>query len=268
MTTPSNTRFALLFSIVCFIAAANCEAGRPLTIDDADPVARGEFELEAGLNYFDDGPLRHWDFPLALACGAASRWEIGIASGGQLEERGELESDDDLVTGLSDVILGTKLKFADQEKLWADQAGAFSVKVPTTRRRKGLSTSEVDYDLTWIASRNVTEKTSLHLNAGYTWLTDPPGERLDNVLHYGAVLTHPISSSIELAAEVFANTPTDRWSETDVFVNGGFRWQAAPTLVLDAAIGAGVRGETPDITATFGLTWSFSFKRHITEESN
>ncbi len=260
-TGNSGRKYVLLSLITSLLVTPNSDAGRPLTIDDAGLVARGEFELEAAVSYSHDGPLRHWDFPLALAYGAASRWEIGVASGGQLEERAELESDDRLVTGLSDVVLGTKLKFADQENLGADHAAALSLKLPTTHRRKGLSTGEVDYDLTWIASRRVTEKTTLHLNIGYTWLTDPPRESLDDLLHYGFAITHKISDQIELVAEVFANTPPERAQMTDIFVNGGLRWQAAPNLVLDAAVGAGIRGETPDITATFGFTWAFGLNR-------
>ena len=110
---------ATLLLFLCFAAATTGQAGRPLTIDDATPVARGEFEMEAGVNFFDNGPLRHWDFPLGLAYGISQRWEVSLGSGGQLEERGELEADERLVTGLSDIILGTKIKFADQQQLWA-----------------------------------------------------------------------------------------------------------------------------------------------------
>lgn len=255
-----NLRAALLL-IPCFIAATTGEAGRPLVIDDATPVARGEFEMEAGVNFFDDGPLRHWDFPLALAYGLSQRWEVSLGSGGQLEERGELEADDRLVTGLSDVILATKLKFADQQQLWADHALSLSVKLPTTSRHKGLSTGEVDYDLTWIASRRLTPKTGVHLNVGHTWLTDPPDEPIDDVFHYGLAFGYQFSERIEFVAETFANTPLDRLASTAVFINGGLRWQAAPNLVLDAAIGAGLSGKVPDFTATVGFTWSFGSSR-------
>ena len=254
-----NGKSLLPLIVFSVLAAANSEAGRPLTIDDAGPVGRRRFELEAGVSYFDDGPLRHWDFPLALAYGVASQWEVSVASGGQLEERAELESGDRLVTGISDVILGTKFKFANQKRLVADQAIALSVKLPTSNRRKGLGTGEVDYDLTWIASRRLAELTSLHLNLGYTWLTDPPHESLDDVFHYGIALRHGISERVELVAELFANTPPEKASATDAFVNGGLRWQALGDVVFDAAVGAGIRGKTPDVTVTFGFTWCFGF---------
>jgi len=249
---------SLLLSPFFLFAAATIRAGRPLTIDDADPVARGQFELEAGISYFDDGPLRHWDFPLTLAYGLTKRWEISVATGGQLEERAELESGDRLVTGLSDVILSTKFSFANT--FGVAQAVAASVKLPTSDRRKGLGTGEVDYDLAWIASRRVAEATSLHLNVGYTWLTDPPGESFDDPLHYGLALSHKIADPIELVAEVFANTPLQCASRTDAFINGGLRWQVAPKLVFDAALGSGIHGETPDITATIGFTWTLGFR--------
>lgn len=34
------------------LASGTVWAGRPLTIDDADPVAVGQFEFEAGLGFF------------------------------------------------------------------------------------------------------------------------------------------------------------------------------------------------------------------------
>jgi len=245
------------FGVFLLLPALSASAGRPLTVDDAAPVPPGLFELEAGIGYVGDGPLRHWDFPFALAYGVAPRLELGAGTGGQLEERGELASGDNLVTSVGDAILGTKWQPLDKDRFWADHALAFSVKLPTASRSRGLGSGETDFDLTWIATKPLGEKMSVHFNVGYTWLGDPAGENFDDVLHYGAALDRHLTKRLQLVAEIYANTPVHTASDTTLFLNGGVRWKAGDALVFDAAVGAGVRGAAPDVIATAGLTWVF-----------
>ena len=68
-------------------------AGRPLAIDDADPVDPGQFEFEAGAAYEHDSDCKHWDFPFGLTYGLVPSVEVGAGFGGQFEERTEVLED-------------------------------------------------------------------------------------------------------------------------------------------------------------------------------
>ena len=52
-------------------------AGRPLTIDDAEQVASGAYELELGLLSRKAPGERHVDLPVAFAYGLTPGFEIG-----------------------------------------------------------------------------------------------------------------------------------------------------------------------------------------------
>jgi hypothetical protein len=232
-------------------------AGRPLTIDDAEPVAPRQFEFEAGVGYVGGDGLQHFDFPFGLTYGLLPRVELGVGFGSQTEEREEKLGQQKAVTDVGDLTLGTKVKILAAERFWADQSLALAVKFPTASYETGMGTGRTDFDLMWIVSKPLTEKCSLHLNVGHTCTGDRAEETFDNILHYGIALDYRVTEKWQFAAEVFADTPLTAKQDTDIHIRGGARWQATDSLVLDAAVGGGLRGVAPDVTVTAGLTWTF-----------
>ncbi|MBM3860466.1 MAG: transporter [Verrucomicrobia bacterium] len=247
---------ALLLSALACVASS-VHAGRPLTIDDAEPVAHRQFEFEAGLGYVRNNGLTHFDFPFGLAYGLLPRWEIGAGFGGQIEEQKEELGAEKAVTDMGDLTLGSKLKVLTADRFWADQSLVLTVKFPTASYEKGLGTGRTDFDLMWIVSKALTKKCNLHLNIGHTWTGDRSDETFADVLHYGLAVDYQVAAKWQLVAEVFAETPLITTHDVDAHVRGGVRWQLTDSLVLDAAIGGGLRRPAPDVTATVGLTWTF-----------
>jgi hypothetical protein len=231
--------------------------GRPLTIDDAAPVASGQLQLEAGVGYVKNGGTDHLDFPLTLTYGLPWRLEVGVGFGSQIEERENLAGGTDTESGLGDLVTGFKWQLLDAARAWADQSLACAVKFPTADHDKGMGTGETDYDLTWIVSKPITDRWGVNLNVGYTWV----GEDGDT-LHYGVAGNVLLTKRIELVAEVFADTPLVSGAVTSVSLNGGVRWNLFNSLVLDAAVGAGLCGDAPNLTATTGFTWTFDFGKN------
>jgi hypothetical protein len=179
-------------------------AGRPLAIDDADPVDPGRFEFESGVAYEHDSDCKHWDFPLGLTYGLAPRIEVGTGFGGQVEERTEFHENsgtDECIRehDIGDLVVGAKWQFPAFCPLGAHHALAGSVKFPTADDEKDLGSGETDYDLTWIASRSIGKKAGVHLNLGYSWIGGPD----DDVLHYGVALDYQIVDSTQWVCEVF-----------------------------------------------------------------
>jgi len=235
-------------------------AGRPLAIDDADPVDPGQFEFEAGAACAHDPDCRHWAFPFGLTYGAFHGLELGVVFGGQFEERTELlaeSGDEECVRehGVGDLVAGAKWQFLQSCPLGARHALAASVKFPTSDEDRDLGSGETDYDLTWIASRSIGEKAGVHVNVGYSWIGGPD----DDVLHYGLALDCQMMDSVQWVGEVFAERETAGGADTVVQYNTGFRWNPIESVTVDLAGGSKISGEAPDFTVTAGLTWAFGF---------
>lgn len=238
-------------------ATLAAEAGRPLTVDDAAPVAPGFFEAEGGVSYAQDASTHHWDFPLGLTYGMPARVEIGLGFGGQLEEREESPHAWETHSGWGDLTLGAKWNPLAEDRCWASQALAFTVKLPTADHHSGLGSGETDYDFTYILSKNVTPKWSAHLNAGYTITGDTSDAIGDDLFHGGLAVGYRVAERVELVGEVFADVPVTATADSAVACNCGARWNLWDNLTLDAAAGCGLRGDAPDLTATAGFTWTF-----------
>ena len=240
-------------------------AGRPLNIDDADPVDAGLFEFEGGAGYFRDSECRHWDLPFGLTYGLIEEVEVGVGFGGQFEKRSEVLGESRgsrhvHEDGIGDLTLGAKWRFLKEAGWCPRQALVPSVKFPTADEDDGLGSGETDFDLTWIASKALTEKLGAHVNAGYSFIGQPEGEDVGDVVHYGVALDYRLCDALQWVGEVTAEKELENGGGTAVEYNTGFRYALADALVLDAAAGSRICGDgTPDFTGTVGLTWTFGF---------
>ena len=241
---------ALAITVVPFLS----EAGRPLTVDDAGTVESNRFQLEAGYGYEHETACNHSDVPVTLSYGLTPKVQISVGTGGQFEERQDTFGRHSTETDFDDVTLGAKAHLLDAERFWIDQTLGFAVKIPIASRNKGCGSGNADFDLTYIATKKLGKSFNADCNVGYTWVGGD-----DDLVHYGLALRWQAAERVELVGEVFANTPFTAANNTTVAMNVGARWQVVDSLVLDAAVGTGLRGETPDLTATIGLTWTFGF---------
>jgi hypothetical protein len=248
-----------LITLLALLVPLASEAGRPLVVDDAGAVAPGDFELELGLSLHGDGSVRHYDLPATLTYGLVPTLEIGLGFGGQYEEREELLGGWEDRCGVGDFFVGAKWNPLSEEQHWVSQALALTWKLPTADH--DLGSGESDVDLTWIASKTLGEKSSAHLNVGYTWTGNPSEEAIDDVLHCGVAAGWFAAERVECVAELFSDIPISDEEHATLVLNGGIRWAVLDRLILDAAAGAGLRGDAPDWMATVGCTWTFGIKK-------
>lgn len=251
-------------AVAACLAAVTAQAGRPLSIDDADPVEVQQFEFEGGAGYYRDSSCRHWDFPFGLAYGVVRDVELGIGFGGQFEKRAEMlggvRGPHKHESGVSDLNLGAKWRFLDESAWCPRQALAPAVKFPTADENDGLGSGKIDYDLTWIASKALTDRMGMHVNVGYSWISSPKGEDVGDVVHYGVALDYQLTDTLQGVGEVFAENEIGNGGETAVLHNLGLRWNLSDAVILDLAAGSRICGDgTPDFTATAGVTWAFGF---------
>jgi hypothetical protein len=251
----------------CRVAAVVflCEVGSvfatlPLSVDEADTQDPCTFQIEAGTSYERDSECHHYDFPVALTYGVMPRWDIAAGFGGQLEQRTlhEHEGDDRRVSGLADLNLATKWMFLKESTCLPRQTLCPSVTFPTADDQKGLGSGETDYDLTWMASKAIGEKTGVHLNAGYSWLGEPPDEDLGDLVHYGVAADYQILVSLQWIGEVFGEQEL-KDHESAWQYNTGFRWEVVDDFMLVACAGSRISGDASNFTATVGLIWVLGF---------
>lgn len=252
----SCTHYVLSCTLGCLVITATAWAGRPLTIDDAAPVAPWQVELEAGATYVPSGDLDHFDFPLGVALGLPGNLEVGVGFGGQLEEREDAVGQRNWESAIGDLTLGAKWQFLQADRFWADHALAGTLKLPTADSDDGCGSGHTDFDLTWIVTKPLGEKWNVHVNLGYTWV----GGAKDS-LHYGLAADYQLTDRIQLVAEVYADSPLNKDEKTAALAGGGVRWQVWESLVLDAALNARLSDAAPSWTATIGLTWTMDFNQ-------
>jgi len=240
-------------------------AGRPLTVDDAEPVGVRQMEFETGVSYAKSANLNHCDLPFALTYGLFERAEIGLGFGAHYAEWDAETGQDDKVDGVGDLTVGTKIKWLSADRFWADQALALTLKPPTASYHKGFGSGEMDIDAAWILSKTLGKRWTAHGNVAYTWTGNRSNEAFDDVLRYGLALDYALTDRAQWVMEAFALTPLSKEDNTAIALNGGLRWKVSDSVVLDAALGTGARRDPVDIRATVGITWTFDFTPRASE---
>mgnify|MGYP001587923782 CR=1 FL=1 len=252
-------KIRILWSIVLSalsFAGGSAFAGRPLTVDDAEPSDMGQWQIELGVGYRDDGESHHFDFPVGLAYGLAQDIEVGIGFGGQIEERAETENEMIRETGLGDLTLGVKWKFADEKRRGFAMSLAPTIKLPTADDEKGLGSGETDYDITWILTKPLSEELSVHGNVGYTGIGDPEGEDLGDIVHFGVAGDYTLFGGLQWVGEIFAQEDLKNSSAVCQY-NTGLRWDGGKGLTFDISAGSKLSGAAPDLTVNTGITLAF-----------
>ena len=243
-------------TVLWMLIAGTGFAARPLAVDDAGVVDVGQFELEIGARIVHDSACDALEVPVGLTAGVLPNVAVGIGFGGQFEERLHVAGKEH-ENGLGDLVVGSKWAFLSETNGLPAQSIVFSVKFPTADDDKGLGSGEIDYDLTWIVSKRMTETVGLHVNVGYTWVGEPAGEAVADIAHYGVAMDVQLNETGQWVGEVFAEKELRGSTQTIVQYNMGFRWAASDALTVDVAAGSSLYGDdAPDFTATIGLTWA------------
>ncbi len=160
-----------------------------------------------------------------------------------------------------DVLLNTKIRFIKGRAANPlSIAGQMIIKFPTAGESKILETSGVvDVGFLAIASKAFTPVTA-HINFGYFFIGNPPGEDRSDQLRYALALDLTLDASpIKLIGELYGRADTGSASDADdiVVVAGGFALQANQALALDTTVGYGINSKSPDYLINIGATYTF-----------
>ena len=231
----SSIRHALpALSLMLALFAGPAQAERPMVVDDAGAMAKGDAKIEGGWSRDDE--VRGWD--LALGYGPADGIELELAFA-RLRDRSTAPQTKFEITAAaakwvplqSDVGLSAGLKAEIGSDREDDQLG--TVVKPKTHALTGLAT--------WAFASGQR----VHLNLGRAWeKVEDVSEGLNN---WGLGFEQPVSDTVTLTLETFG----DEHARPDRQV--GVRWTVAEGIKLSAAAG---RGNDRSF-AQAGAAWEF-----------
>lgn len=253
---------AYAWGSVCFLAVCTAAfATRPLSIDDADPLDAGNGKIEGGTWHEKNGGCHAWDWPIGLGYGLVPGLEVNLGLGGRFQQMNVIDATgvecEESRDGMGDLTLNAKWQFIEETPWMPRQAVVPTVKFPTANKDTGLGSGEIDYDINWIASKSFTEKWGAHLNLGYSFIGEPAGEDVGDIIHYGLALDYQISDPLQWVGEIYAEKELMSGTDHIIMFNTGLRWFYSEGLMLDVAAGSHISSAGPDLTATAGLTWEF-----------
>jgi hypothetical protein len=253
---------SLIWSLALFMAVApaasaidhkNLDEGRPLRLDDAYSIATGELAVEAGAGFALErrGPARGV-LPVEALYGALPNLQLGLGTTlltDPHEVHEQTKSGDLRVSGLYNF---------NQETLTLPAFGLkLELNLPT-----GVDSAGVDVEVKGIVTRSI-QRLSLHLNAGYTFLSGTTNDERDGRYEVTLGASYPVGAPqytrTTLVGDLFTEQG-DRRGGSNVFgAEVGFRHQLTQRLVVDAGIGSELAGpaDRSSLFVTTGVSVGF-----------
>lgn len=235
----------------------NLDPGRPIAVEDAQPIEHRAFEAQFGIPRFSRERRGHWSFGFEpeLKWGIAKDLQFGYSS-----EYVVAHDSGRTVLAARDRQIHLLYNFNQESRRWP----AISIRPELAIRSGGLGSGREHGTLKAIVSKTAGLN-RLHWNgswtAGPTAAAGRGGESV-NRYFYGAAYERmlPLKFFV-LLADVYARKPIDH-ARTEVVFDLGTRMQLTPRWVLDAAISSGIlrRSAGPDIGFTFGVSHTFSLR--------
>jgi hypothetical protein len=249
-----------LLAVVPMAAQAdyrNLDPGRPIAVEDAQPIEFRAFEFQIGVPRFSREEAGRWVVALEpeFKWGVAKDTQIGIST-----EFVVAREAGNSITTFRDTQFHLLYNFNQESR----RLPAIALRPELTLRGGALGSQHEHGALKLIVSKTL-HRNRLHFNGSYTvGPTEAPGRGGELVARYfyGAAYerTFPLQFLV-LLADVYARRPIDG-ARTEVIFDVGTRVQLTPTWVLDAGLSSGVLRQStgPDIGFTIGLNYTFSFR--------
>lgn len=231
----------------------NTDRGRPLRVEDAYPVERRAFELQAAPLRLErsTGGVYHWSVEPELAYGLLPRTqvEIGVPLS-YVDVAGVRRSG---VTGLEASVLHN-LNLETTIPALGVSAGAH---LPVG----GFAGDEAYFSFKGIATKTLSW-VRFHLNGEYT-LGDEPSATSPALVEASRWMaglsldkTFPLKSLL-LGAEIVVEQPLDAAADQVLGAGAGMRYQWSPRWAMDAGIGRRFTGDDGTWFVTFGSAYAF-----------
>lgn len=220
---------------------------RPTFSSDTSTTARGTLELEAGVSV---DPGEAMDTPVALKVGLTERADAFAAFSPYVS----FPQSGPNARGPSDLFLGTKIRFSDEDDTLPSFAVQLATKLPTASTRSGVATGEMDAFTTLIATKALGPFT-VTANYQLGFLGEPADDDFD--LQHGGAIAGGIEVAPKLSA--FAEIAGVFVHEQDVeavLQTTGIAYAPRPDLVFDTGVQIGLSSDARDFFAFVGVTFN------------
>jgi hypothetical protein len=231
----------------------NLDEGRPLRLEDAYPIAHGEFAIEAGAGFtLQRRGADRGLFPVELVYGALPNLQVGVSSMLSTDPR---EIDDRPKSG--DLRFSALYNFNQETIVWPAFAVKLGLDGPT-----GVHAHGFGVDAKGIITKSV-QRLSLHLNAGYEFLTSTRDDEHDGRYKLAIGASYPVGAPrftrATMVGDVFAEQSSRHGDPTTVGTELGLRYQLTPRVVWDVGVGTEFAGpaERSKFSFTTGLSFGF-----------
>ena len=237
----------------------NLYAGRPLVTEDADPVAQGHVEVEAGIELGTSTQTYSLAAPFSVGFGLTDWLEVAIKPSVLYVD--DQDASPRRVAGFGDLVLQAKARLPFKP-FDLDLTLVPSLKIPTADDDRGLGTGKIDGGAIVVLTKAFTETRKLHFNVGYTVIGKTSEVQLQDVLFIALAGETSIpglaEERLQFVAEVFGATKEEDDGRGDIQGRMGLRYLAVEDLMVDAAIGRSFTARPQvEFFATVGLTWTF-----------
>jgi hypothetical protein len=229
----------------------NLDEGRPLRLEDAYPIGHGEFAIEAGAGFtLQRRGADRGLFPIELLYGALPNFQVGIGTALSTDPR---EIDDRPKSG--DLRFSALYNFNQETLTLPALAVKLGLDAPT-----GVDAHGFRIEAKGIVTKSF-ERLSLHLNAGYEFITSSREDERDGRYKLAIGASYPVGAPrftrATLIGNVFAEQSSRRGDPTTVGTEVGLRYQLTPRIVWDAGVGTEFAG--PAARSKFSFTTGLSF---------
>jgi outer membrane putative beta-barrel porin/alpha-amylase len=231
----------------------NLDEGRPLRLEDAYPIAHGEFAIETGGGFtLQRRGADRGLFPIELLYGALPNLQVGIGTALSTDPR---EIDDRPKSG--DLRLSALYNFNQETLTLPAFAVKLSLDAPT-----GVDAHGFGVEPKGIVTKSI-ERLSLHLNAGYEFITSSHEDERDGRYKLAIGASYPVGAPrftrATLLGDVFAEQSSRHGEPTTVGIELGLRYQLTPRIVWDVGVGTEFAGPANRSKFSFNTGLSFGF---------
>jgi hypothetical protein len=231
----------------------NLDPNRPIGMEDAYAIPKGEIGVEGGVRFNDrrEGRTRVTFQPQII---------YGAFANTQIEIQGDLFTEPHSLVGAAksgDLHVGVLYNFNTETIPIPALALRVEVDFPT-----GINSKGVDTQITGIMTRSLG-RLRTHLNIGYTVLGSPQGRERPGAYRAVAAISYPLgyptSFRDTLIASIYSRESDLRGQRNHTGVEIGLRHQLTSRVVLDGGIGTEFLGpsDRAALLGTVGLSVGF-----------
>jgi len=223
----------------------NLDPNRPIAIEDAYVLPKGEIGVEGGVVFNDrkQGTSR-FTFQPQIIYGAFANTQIEVMTS-LFTEPTTVVGDDKS----GDLNVGVLYNFNTETLSLPAFAARVEVGFPT-----GVNSKGVDTELAGVMTRSYG-RWRTHLNVGYTFLGSPQGQERTGTYRVVAAVSYPLGYPTSFRDTIIANVFTRQsdlvGQRNPTGLGIGLRHQVSSRIVLDGGIGTELLGPS-DRSAVFG----------------